>query len=76
MPPIDLFKSVKSVSNELSNFRSPKHTPPPFPYYPGPLIMIDGHFEGFLTEMREHNGTGKESTKGAYVFYIRVYTDG
>ena len=37
--------------------------------------MIDGHFEGSLTEMREHNGIGKESTKGAYIFCIVVYTD-
>jgi hypothetical protein len=42
----------------------PDIAPPSLPCRPESSIMIDGRFEGPLTENQTHHGTGQEITKG------------
>jgi hypothetical protein len=54
----------------------PAFAPSSFPCHPalGPgSIPRDGHFGGSLTEEKENNGTGKQSTNGADVSTVHLF---
>jgi hypothetical protein len=61
-------KALNSFGQELLEHpippACPAIAPPSFPCRPGSSILIDGHFEGSLTESQAHHGTGKVTKRG------------